>query len=64
MWIVCEDASANRPDKLLRPMYLVQVKTAAESQSAWDLYKTVQEVSGEDAFTPHAESKCRLMPKA
>ena len=45
-------------------MYLVQVKTAAESQSAWDLYKTVQEVSGEDDFTPRAESKCRLMPKA
>ena len=50
--------------RLLRPMYLVQVKTAAESQSAWDLYKTVQEVPGEDAFTPRAESKCRLMPKA
>ena len=45
-------------------MYLVQVKTAAESQGAWDLYKTVQEVPGEDAFTPRAESKCRLMPKA
>ena len=50
--------------RLMRPMYLVQVKTPAESTSSWDLYTTLKEVPAEQAFTPVAESKCSLLKQS
>ena len=50
--------------RLMRPMYLVQVKTPKESTSQWDLYKTLKEIPGEEAFTPAADSKCSLLKKS
>jgi branched-chain amino acid transport system substrate-binding protein len=39
-----------RPDGLLQhDMYVMQVKTPAESKGPWDLYKLVETMSGEDA---------------
>ncbi|MEJ3960975.1 ABC transporter substrate-binding protein [Brachymonas sp. G13] len=59
-----KDGKIREDGRLMRPMYLVQVKTPAESTSPWDLYKTLKEVPGEDAFTPVAESKCSLLKKS
>ncbi|HUG57305.1 MAG TPA: ABC transporter substrate-binding protein [Candidimonas sp.] len=41
-------------------MYLMQVKTPAESKYPWDYVKIVQAVPSEEAFTTKAESKCAL----
>lgn len=41
-------------------MYLMQVKTPAESKYPWDYVKIVQTVPSEEAFTTKAESKCAL----
>jgi branched-chain amino acid transport system substrate-binding protein len=49
--------------RMIHDMYLFQVKSAAESTTPWDYYKTVAKVPGEQAFTTQAESKCSAFKK-
>lgn len=50
-----------RPDgSMVHDMYLMQVKTPAESKYPWDYYKVIQTIPGDQAFTTKAESKCAL----
>jgi branched-chain amino acid transport system substrate-binding protein len=48
-----------RPDgRMVHDMYLMQVKTPAESKGPWDLYKVVATIPGAQAYTTKAETKC------
>src|SRR5262249_17853762 len=49
--------------RVLRDMYLFQVKTPAESKSKWDMYKLVATVPADKAFQPLSESTCPLIKK-
>ncbi|MEJ7139089.1 ABC transporter substrate-binding protein [Amphibiibacter pelophylacis] len=49
--------------RMVRDMYLLQVKTPAESTKPWDYYKLLQTVPGSKAYTTLAESKCSLVKK-
>jgi branched-chain amino acid transport system substrate-binding protein len=50
-----------RPDgRMVHDMYLMQVKTPAESKYPWDYYKVVQTIPGDQAVTTKAESRCTL----
>jgi len=50
-----------RPDgRMVHDMYLMQVKTPAQSTEPWDYYNVVQTIPGDQAFTTKAESKCKL----
>ena len=49
--------------RMVHDLYLVQVKTPAESKSPWDLVKLVTTVAPNDAFRPLAASKCPLVTK-
>jgi branched-chain amino acid transport system substrate-binding protein len=50
-----------RPDgRMVHDMYLMQVKTPAESKEPWDYFKVAQVIKGEDAWGTKAESKCAL----
>jgi len=49
--------------RMIHDMYLFQVKSAKESTTPWDYYKTIAKVPGEQAFTTVAESKCSLLKK-
>jgi branched-chain amino acid transport system substrate-binding protein len=50
-----------RPDgRMVHDMYLMQVKTPAESKYPWDYYKVAQTIPGDEAFTTKAESRCAL----
>lgn len=50
-----------RPDgRMVHDMYLMQVKTPAESKYPWDYYKIVQTIPGDQAFMTKAETKCSL----
>jgi branched-chain amino acid transport system substrate-binding protein len=50
-----------RPDgRMVHDMYLMQVKTPKESKGAWDYYKLVSTIPGEQAYTTKAESKCAM----
>ncbi|MBC7917222.1 MAG: ABC transporter substrate-binding protein, partial [Rhodoferax sp.] len=46
--------------RMVHDMYLMQVKSAAESTEPWDYYKVVQTFKGEEAWRTKAESKCAL----
>ena len=46
--------------RMVHDMYLMQVKTPAESTEPWDYYKVVETFKGETAWTTKAESKCAL----
>ena len=47
--------------RMIHDMYLFEVKSAKESTTPWDYYKLVSKVPGDQAFTPVAESKCKLL---
>jgi branched-chain amino acid transport system substrate-binding protein len=51
-----------RADGLMEhDMYIMQVKTPAESKGPWDYYKLVDTMSGDDAFGKLADSTCPLL---
>ncbi len=50
-----------RPDgQMVHEMYLMQVKTPAESKKPWDYLKLVAKLPGDSVFTTKAETKCSL----
>ncbi|NMK45149.1 ABC transporter substrate-binding protein [Achromobacter sp. Bel] len=50
-----------RPDgRVVHDMYLLQVKTPAQSKAPWDYFNVVQTIDGNEAFTTKAESRCAL----
>ena len=46
--------------RMVHDMYLMQVKTPAESVEPWDYYKVAETFKGDIAWTTKAESKCVL----
>jgi len=50
-----------RPDgRFAHDMYLMQVKSPAESKQPWDYYKVVAKLPADQVWTTKAESKCEL----
>ena len=49
--------------RVIRDMYLMQVKTPEESKGEWDLARIVSTIPGEQAFRPLAEGGCPLVKK-
>ena len=47
----------------IHPMYLLQVKTPAESKSEWDVFKISGTIPADKAFRPLAEGGCPLPKK-
>jgi branched-chain amino acid transport system substrate-binding protein len=53
-----------RSDGLMsHDMYIMQVKTPAESKAPWDYYKLIDTMSGDEAFGKLADSNCPLVKK-
>jgi len=46
--------------RMIHDMYLMQVKTPAESTEPWDYYKVAETFKGDTAWTSKAESKCAV----
>jgi branched-chain amino acid transport system substrate-binding protein len=49
--------------RMMHDMYLVEVKTPAESKTAWDYYKVLRSIPAEEVAQPLSESKCPLVKK-
>jgi branched-chain amino acid transport system substrate-binding protein len=47
----------------IHPMYLLQVKTPAESKGEWDVFKVVGTIPADKAFRPLNEGDCPLVKK-
>jgi branched-chain amino acid transport system substrate-binding protein len=51
-----------RPDgRLVRDMYLFQVKTPSESKAPWDYYEVLARIPGDEAYRPMSEGGCPLV---
>jgi branched-chain amino acid transport system substrate-binding protein len=49
--------------RMMHDMYLVEVKTPAESKGPWDYYKIKGTIPAEEAFQPLSASRCPLVKK-
>ncbi|MFG1404305.1 ABC transporter substrate-binding protein [Xanthobacter sediminis] len=49
--------------RMIRDLYLFQVKTPEESKYPWDYYKLIATIPGDEAFLKLSESRCPLVKK-
>jgi len=49
--------------RMVHDMFLMQVKTPAESKGPWDYYRVVATLPGEEVYTKLSESTCPLVKK-
>jgi branched-chain amino acid transport system substrate-binding protein len=49
--------------RMIRDMYLFEVKKPAESKERWDYYKLLATIPGDEAFQPLSQSRCPLVKK-
>lgn len=49
--------------RVIRDMYLFEVKAPNESRGAWDYYKLVKMIPGKDAYRPLSASECPTIKK-
>ncbi len=47
--------------RVIRNIYLLQVKTPAESKSKYDFYNLLATIPGDQAFRPLAEGNCPMI---
>ncbi len=57
------DGHIRADGRLIRNLYLMQVKTPAESRGEWDLAKVIATIDGDQVFRPLAESACPLVKR-
>ena len=58
-----KDVEIRADGRVLHDMYLVKVKTPAESKGPYDYYKVLDRIPGTEAFRPLSESECPLVKK-
>lgn len=49
--------------RMVHEFYLFQVKSPSESKYAWDYYKLISKIPGDEAFQPLSQSRCPLITK-
>ena len=59
-----DHARIREDGQVMRKMYLVQVKSPAESHEPWDYEKVIATIPPEDAWRPLAEGGCDLVKGA
>ena len=59
-----KNASVREDGRVMRDLYLFQVKTPAESKYKYDYYKLLDTIPAEKAFRPLAEGGCPLLGTA
>jgi branched-chain amino acid transport system substrate-binding protein len=58
-----KNGSIREDGKLVRDMYLFEVKKPEESKGPWDYYKLVRQIPAEEVTRPLSESACPLVHK-
>lgn len=61
--IFAQNAYIREDGRMVHDMYLVRVKSPAESKNADDLFEIVRTIPAEEAFRPLSESVCKLVKK-
>ena len=60
---VMRNASIRPDGRVIHDMYLVEVKTPAQSKAPWDYYNILSTIPANTAFMPLAQSQCSLVKK-
>lgn len=55
------DATIRADGRLLRDLYVTEVKKPSESKAAWDYWKIVATIPGSEAWRPAKDGGCPLM---
>jgi branched-chain amino acid transport system substrate-binding protein len=50
--------------RIIRDIYVLQVKAPVESRGPWDLMRVIKRIPGEEAFRPISESECPYVKKS
>jgi branched-chain amino acid transport system substrate-binding protein len=59
-----ENGHIRADGRMIHDMYLVEVKSPAESRGPWDYFKILRTIPGEVAFRPLDQGGCKLaVPK-
>ncbi len=63
-----DDATGSRgyvraDGRVIRDMYLFEIKKPAESKYPWDYYRVIKTLAGESAYVPLSQSACPLIAK-
>jgi branched-chain amino acid transport system substrate-binding protein len=58
-----KDGHIREDGRMVHDMYLVEVKTPAESKGPWDYYKIKATIPADEAFQPLSASRCPLVKK-
>jgi branched-chain amino acid transport system substrate-binding protein len=58
-----KDGKLREDGRVMRDMYLFEVKKPSESKGEWDLLKLLQTVTGDQAFRPIDKGDCPLVKK-
>ena len=58
-----KNGSIRADGRMMREMYLFEVKQPAESKYAWDYYKLKATIPAAEAFIPAEKSVCPLLKK-
>ncbi|MEY4883336.1 MAG: hypothetical protein RIS34_1190 [Pseudomonadota bacterium] len=58
-----KNGSIRDDGRMVHDMYLLQVKTPAESRTPWDYYKVKATIPASEAFQPLSASRCPLIKK-
>jgi len=58
---ILDSATVREDGRVMRPFYLFEVKTPAESRKPYDYYKLVREIPAEEAARPLSEGHCPLI---
>jgi branched-chain amino acid transport system substrate-binding protein len=56
-----EPSKIRADGRMINPIYLFEIKTPAQSHSAWDLYAPLQSVPGDQAYRPLADGGCPMV---
>ena len=56
-----KDGRIREDGRMIKDMYLAEVKSPAESKRRWDYLKIIRTVPGDEAFRPLASSECPLI---
>ena len=58
------NGSIREDGRVMRDMYLLQVKQPSESKYDWDYYKILETIPGDKAFRPQSAGECPLVKAA
>jgi len=59
--VMTKNGKLREDGRLVRDMYLFEVKSPAESKGKDDIYKLISTVPGDKAYRPLNEGKCPLV---